>query len=346
MSIKRKLFGITKTGKEVFSYCLSNENGIAITVIDYGCTITSIIVPDKSSQLVDICLGYDKLEDYENGQLYLGAVIGRHANRIASGKLIIEDKNYPVAINNPPNHSHGGIQGFDKHLWQAEIVDHTLVFTRISPHLEEGYPGNLTVTISYHLNFENQLKISYLAISDQTTVVNLTNHSYFNLHGHHNGDALSQSLQIFANSYAPIDRSGLPLGIILPVNNTPFDFRQTKTVGRDIFVIDEQLARGNGYDHYYLLADNNKVKHAASLYSCLTGIHMDIETTNPGMQFYSGNFLTEFLGKAGAIYQARAGFCFETQYLPYSTSYANFDLAKLNAGEIYQQETIFSFTNL
>lgn len=344
---QRKEFGRTKYGEPVFQYNLTNHNGASISFLDYGCTITHIHVPDKNGELKDVCLGFDSIEEYETNRGFFGSIVGRHANRIQDASFELNGKIYQLAKNNGPNHLHGGVRGFDKYVWKADTDGDDLVFYRLSPDGEEGYPGNLNVKVIYSLLNDNTLRITYEAESDADTVVNLSNHSYFNLNGHQNGNVLDHILQIYAEEFTENDEKGLTNGVILSVAGTPFDFRTPKRIGEDIDQDDVQLRNAGGYDHNWVLSKKdpkeNGMHKAAKLYSPLSGIVMDVGTTLPGMQLFSGNGLPGIPGKDGAVYSQFGGLCLETQYFPNGMACENFPSPILRKGEVFQSMTEYHF---
>jgi aldose 1-epimerase len=325
---------------------LENRTGASATILDYGCTVQSLCVPNAREAFTDVVLGYDTVSDYEENSGYVGATVGRFANRIGGSTFTLNGKTYKLARNDGENHLHGGLRGFDKVLWKAEMRPDALVFTRLSPDGEEGYPGNLAVTITYALTDANALSISYDAVSDQDTVVNLTNHSYFNLNGE--GPVLGHALQVFADYLTENDQNCLPTGVLLPVSGTPFDFSKPKQLGCDIGAEDVQLRFGSGYDHNYVLqgADPARLKKAAVLFAPESGITMTTYTTQPGLQLYTGNHLIPRKGKNGSRINRRTGVCLETQLWPNATAYDHFPSPVLRAGERYHTETVYRFQAL
>ncbi|CUO11104.1 MULTISPECIES: aldose epimerase family protein [Clostridium] len=344
MRITKREFGITKEGIAVHEFKIENQIGEYITILDYGCTLTSINVLDKNENLVDVCLGYKTLEEYENNISYLGAIIGRHANRIKEGKFILNDTKYELAINNGPNHLHGGKKGFDRYVWDHIINGNSITFFRVSKHLEEGYPGNLSIEVKYEFNDEGELIISYYATTDRETIVNLTNHCYFNLNGENKGNILGHKLKLNASKYTENDEHCLPTGNILNVEESPFDFREGKKIGRDINDEDIQLKNGLGYDHNFILDSEENMKYVGELEGDESGIEMKIYTTCPGVQFYSGNVLDGENGKSNTVYNKRAGLCLETQYFPNSLECSNFPSVILKEGESFKEKTIYKFS--
>ena len=339
--ITHYIFGQTKDGKRVNAYYLTNSHGMTATILDYGCIVQALKVPNVQGGLTDVVLGYDTITEYEENDGYLGAAIGRFANRIGKSEFTLNGKTYQLSSNDGENHLHGGVKGFDKFIWSAAENGNVLVFSRISPDGEENYPGNLTVKISYELTDENALKISYDAETDADTVINLTNHSYFNLNG--SGSALTHTLQVFAEQFTENDEHCLPTGKILKTLGTPFDFSTPKTVGLDIDADDIQLHNGNGYDHNFVLLDSAELKKAAVLCGSESGISMTTLTTLPGMQVYSGNWLSPRKGKNGSQIDRRCAICLETQVFPNALACPNFPSPILRAGENFHTETVYRF---
>jgi aldose 1-epimerase len=345
--IQKRTFGKMPSGEEVYEYTLTNTSGMEVSVITYGGIIRTLLVPDKNGTFADVVLGYDHLQGYLESNPYFGALVGRYGNRIAKGQFSLDGETYQLATNNIGNHLHGGVVGFDKVLWQAEVIEKemgpVLQMTYLSKDGEEGYPGNLSVTVEYSLTNENELAIEYTATTDKTTIVNLTSHSYFNLSG--SVDILSHQLQINALNYLPVDETLIPLEIT-PVKDTPFDFRRFKLIGADINQEDEQLKNGAGYDHCWVLdASNESMNLAATLYDASSGRKMEMYTTEPGLQFYSGNFLDGTInGKAGKNYGHRSGLCLETQHFPDSPNRPDFPSTTLNPGEVYRIRTVHKFS--
>ena len=347
-------FGTTPEGKEVQLYCVKNNNGMKVEIINYGGTIVRLFVPDKNGNSSDIVLGLNTLEQYMKESPYFGCIVGRFGNRIANGKFTINGVEYQLATNNAPGdipcHLHGGVKGFDKRVWDAKpILDKQkpgIELHYLSKDGEEGYPGTLDVTVCYRLSEKNELIIEYKATTDKSTPVNLTHHSYFNLKGEGDSTILDHILYINADSYTPVDKGLIPTGFILPVINTPFDFQTPKAIGDDINEDNEQLQYGGGYDHNWVLTRDKKgLTLAATLFEPSSGRFMEILTTEPGIQFYSGNFLTgEIIGKSGKPYPYRSGLCLETQHYPDSPNKRNFPSAILDPGEVYQTTTIYKFS--
>ena len=347
-SIQNREFGTMPDGTVVEEYTLTNANGLEMKVITYGGIITSLKTPDRDGNLGDIVLGYDDLEGYIENNPYFGAIIGRYGNRIARGKFTLDSVEYSLATNNIGNHLHGGIKGFDKVLWQAEPIQEdsavSLKMTYKSKDMEEGYPGNLDVTVIYKVANDNTLTFDYYAATDKKTIVNLTNHCYYNLTGVRD-DILSHELYINASQYIPVDSTLIPTSVD-PVEGTPFDFSTPKKIGTDIEVEHAQLKNGGGYDHAWVLnGSTDKMNFAASLYEASTGRFMEIYTTEPAIQFYSGNFLDgSITGKEGTVYQFRTGLCLETEHYPDSPNHPDYPGTVLNPGEEYRTTTITKFS--
>ena len=349
LTMEVKDFGQAEEGPAKL-YTLQNKNGMQVEITNYGGIITRLMAPDKDGQLADVALGFDKLEDYQNDHPYFGAIIGRYGNRIANGKFTLDGQEYTLATNNGPNALHGGPMGFHKHLWQAKEVEREgyvgLELNRVSPDREEGYPGNLNATVRYLLNDQNELLIEYEATTDKPTVVNLTNHSYFNLKGAGKGDILGHELMIGASKFTPVDSTLIPTGELRPVDGTPFDFRTPTPIGERVNAENEQIRYGGGYDHNYVLdREGAGLELAATIHEPTTGRFMEVLTTEPGIQFYCGNFLDgSNIGKGGVPYDYRTGFCLETQHYPDSPNQADFPSTVLQPGEKYEAKTVYRFS--
>lgn len=347
-SVTEAPFGEMPDGSPVSLYTLTNANGLVAKITNYGGIVTELHVPDRHGELGDILLGYDKLEDYIAVTPYFNAIIGRYGNRLGNAQFTLDGQTYQLAKNDGDNALHGGVAGFDKVLWNAEPIEGkaALRLTRVSPDGEEGYPGNLDTTVIYELTDDNDLVISYEATTDKPTVVNLTQHNYYNLRGQGRGTILDHELTIYADAYTPVDAGLIPTGEIAPVEGTPFDFRQAKPIGSRIEADDEQLARGLGYDHNWVLSEEvpEGLIKAARLYDPTSGREMEVWTTEPGLQFYSGNFLDGTItGKEGATYHLRYGLCLETQHFPDSPNQPDWPSTRLNPGETYSTQTIYRF---
>ena len=327
-------------------FTLTNANGVELKAIGYGGIITSLKVPDRTGKLDDVVLGFERLDDYLKDHPFFGAIIGRYGNRIAKGQFRLDGQAYKLATNNGPNHLHGGTKGFDKVPWKVEPVgNNALTFSRVSADGEEGYPGNLRVQVTYTLTDKNELQVDYLATTDKATPVNLTQHSYFNLAGQASGDILGHQLMLNADRYTPVDETLIPTGKLAPVAGTPFDFTKPAAIGARINTADPQLKHGGGYDHNWVLNRKGQgLQLAARVLEPKTGRTMEISTTEPGIQFYSGNFLDGTLtGKGGAVYKHRTGFCLETQHFPDSPNQPSFPSTILKPGQEYRSRTVFTF---
>jgi aldose 1-epimerase len=350
MAITKHAFGKTLDGTIVDLYELTNTQGVRAAITNYGGIIVSLLVPDKEGTLADVIVGHETLQGFLEANLYFGALIGRFGNRIAGGKFTLNDVEYTLAQNDGQNHLHGGIKGFDKKMWKAqEIRDENnpgLKLTCVSADGEEGYPGTLSVTVVYTLMEENALRIDYSAITDKDTIVNLTNHTYFNLAGTGNGNVLNHDLMLNADRFTPVDETLIPTGELRSVKGTPMDFTQPTAIGVRITDEYDQLHFGpGGYDHNWVInASEESLAFAARVYEPATGRLMDIYTTEPGIQFYSGNFLDgSIAGKGGQIHQHN-GFCLETQHFPDSPNKPDFPSTVLKSGETYTSTTIYKFS--
>ncbi len=350
-TISYDAFGTTPEGQTVTLYTLTNSNGVEAQITNFGGVIVSLKVPDRNDSLADVVLGFDKLEPYFEDSPYFGALVGRYGNRIAKGKFTLDGQEYTLAQNNMGNHLHGGLRGFDKMLWQAEPQsgDSSSVGLKLryqSPDGEEGYPGTLTTTVIYTLTNDNELRIDYQATTDAPTVVNLTNHSYFNLTGQGGSSILNHEVMINADRFVPVDSTLIPTGELAEVAGTPLDFREPTPIGARIDAEHPQLEYGIGYDHCWVLnKEGDALTLAATVYEPNSGRFMEVHTTEPGVQFYSGNFLDGTLtGKDGAVYEQRTGFCLETQHFPDSPNQPNFPSTELRPGETYQTTTVYTFS--
>lgn len=346
----RREFGTLEDGRTAHLYTLTNKQGTAVKITNYGGIITSLRVADKDGNPGDIVLGFDELDGYlQEGVPYFGALIGRFGNRIANAQFELDGDTYQLAANDGPNHLHGGEQGFDKVLWEAESFENEegqgLRLQYLSEDGEEGYPGNLSVEVTYTLTDDNELKIAYSATTDKATVVNLTNHAYFNLAGHDHGTIVDHRLMINADEYLPVDDTLIPTGERRKVEDTPFDFTDPTLIGRRINEENEQLKRGQGYDHCWVLnGEWGKMRLAASVHEPASGRFMEVYTTEPGIQFYAGNFLDGSLSGKGTSYPHRSGLCLETQHFPDSPNQPDFPSVKLRPGETYQTQTSYKFS--
>ena len=341
MKITKRPFGTLADGTAVSCWTMENAHGLRAELLDYGATIRSVQVPDRAGRLIDVVLGYDDLAGYAGNPSFYGATIGRFGNRIGGAEFALNGKTYWLAKNNGENHLHGGLRGFDKYVWDAEILEDGVKFSRVSPDMEEGYPGNLAVSVTYRVE-NGALVIMYDAKSDRDTLCNLTNHSYFNLNG--SGSALSHVLQINADQFLENSNQCMPTGKILSVDGTPFDFRAPKRVGQDIGANDQQLQNCGGYDHNFCLPDTGELYEAAVLSSPKSGITMKTLTTMPGVQLYTANFLGPWAGKGGTMYDKRGAVCLETQFYPNAMRCEGFRKPILKAGEAYHQVTVYAFS--
>jgi aldose 1-epimerase len=346
--IEKAPFGKTPSGESVSLYTLKNSSNARVQIMTYGGTVVSLKVPDRNGNVADIVLGYDTLDGYLKNSPYFGSIIGRYGNRIGRGQFSLGGKQYTLPKNNGENTLHGGIKGFDKVIWKATEIKTKdgpgLSLSYLSKDGEEGFPGNLSVTVVYTLTNNNELRIEYSATTDKTTVVNLTHHSYFNLAGE--GSILQHELMINADRFTPVDAGLIPTGELRNVKGTPMDFTKSIAIGKRIDQQDEQLILGKGYDHNWVLNNSTgKLSIAARVYEPLTGRVMEVLTAEPGLQFYSGNFLDGTItGKGGHVYKQRFGFCLETQHFPDSPNKPAFPSTILNPGQQYKSTTIYRFS--
>ena len=335
----KKEFGATKNGEKASCYVLKNSKGMEAVVSDFGASLLKLYVPDKDGKTQDVVLGYETLEDYENGGDSLGATVGRVANRIGMAEFELNGKKY----DNGKNTLHGGIDFYNKRMWDVKEEDDThVVFALVSPDGDQGFPGEVKIEVSYTITEENELKIHYHAIPDQDTLLNMTNHSYFNLSGHASGTAWNAKVWIDADAFTETDAELIPTGTVVPVEGTPMDFRKEKVVEKEIGADYTPLKLAGGYDHNWVL-NGKGFRKAASAESEETGIKMEVYTDLPGMQFYSGNFLAGSKGKEGAVYEKGYGICFETQYFPDAIHKENFESPITKAGEVYDTTTVYKF---
>lgn len=325
---------------------LKNKNGLVAVITPFGGKVISLWVPDKTGKLGDVVLGYDLADEYIKGNPYFGALIGRYGNRIAKGKFSLDGKEYQLATNNGANALHGGPHGFHNLLWQKKnSTPNQLVLTYLSKDGDEGYPGNLNAQVTYTLTDDNELMIDYEAVTDAPTIVNLTHHSFFNLAGEGNGDILNHMMTINGDAFTPVDSGLIPTGELKPVKGTPFDFTKPTAIGKHIDEADEQLKNGKGYDHNWVLSKKaNELSLAATVTEPTSGRVMEVWTTEPGLQFYSGNFLDGTnVGKGGKKYEFRTAFCLEAQHFPDSPNHPDFPSTVLKPGDKYSQKTIYRF---
>lgn len=350
-------FGTTADGVPVQLYTMTNAHGMKASVTNYGAIVVELTAPDRTGHFDDVVLGFSKLDTYLHGSPYFGAIVGRFGNRIANGRFTLDGKTYTLATNDHPGGTscalHGGVKGFDKRVWKAEPVtrknDQGVKLSLHSPDGEEGYPGNLDVTVTYWLTANNELKIDYSATTDKATPVNITHHGYFNLKGEGKGDILDHQVTLHASRFTPVDKGLIPTGKLQPVKGTPFDFTKPHTIGERVNTNDVQLLNGGGYDHNWVLdrkkTDGKKLTLAAEVQEPTTGRRMEVWTNEIGIQFYSGNFLDgHFTGKGGAPYIKRSGLCLETQHFPDSPNQKTFPTTILKPGQTYQSTTIYRFS--
>ncbi len=344
--MSKTLFGTTGKGKEAYKYSIENANGMKAVITDFGATIIDLYVPDKNGNLRDVSLGYDSVEPYEKEVTYFGATVGPYANRVSDAKIEIDGIEYQLDVNDNENNLHSGFNTMAKNVW--DVKEHTankIVFSYENPHLAQGFPGNMTVELTYEISEDNQLKIAYHGVSDKKTTFNMTNHTYFNLNGQDSGNVHEQELWIKASGYTPVKSSkAIPTGEVASVEGTPFDFRVAKPIGKDIVVENEQLTFGNGYDHNFAVdKETDGIEKIAEAYSPESGIVMEVLTDCIGIQLYTGNFIGGQKGKNGHVYVNREGFCLETQYYPNSINEPNFVRPITEAGEAYDTVTIYGF---
>lgn len=351
--VEKKSFGKLSNGDEVFLYTLTNKTGLKAEITNYGATVVSLFVPDKNGKLEDIVLGYDDIDGYEKGESFFGAIVGRYGNRIARGKFVLDGKEYQLSINNGENHLHGGKIGFSKRVWEvlgaeSKMGGSSMTLKYVSKDGEEGYPGNVELTVNYQLTADNELFINYTATSDKNTILNPTHHSYFNLTGDPNKTVLDHLLMIDADKFTPVDKGLITTGEMADVANTPFDFRTSEAIGKGINDVNEQLKYGLGYDHNWVLNKHQEqIFKFATAYEPISGRFMEVFTDQPGVQFYSGNFLDgKVKGKHGVMYQQRTGFCLEAQKFPDSPNKHEWPSPILKADKTlpYRQTTIYKFS--
>ena len=346
-SIQRADFGKTREGAAVSVYTLTNKSGVTARITNYGGRVVSLMTPDRNGKMGDVVLGFDSLDGYlQNPSPFFGALIGRYGNRIGHARFTLDGRIYQVDRNDGENSLHGGARGFDKRVWTSrELTDGSLELTYLSADGEEGYPGNLQATVTYHLTDANELRIDYAASTDKDTVVNLTNHSYFNLKGAGTGDILDHRVILNADRFTPVDAGLIPTGELRAVAGSPFDFRNATAIGARIEANDEQIKIGKGYDHNWVLNRSaDGLALAARVEEPSSGRILEVRTTQPGVQFYTGNFLDGTIkGKSGKVYGRRSGFCLETQHFPDSPNKPAFPSTELKPGQKYQSTTVFHF---
>lgn len=336
-------FGMTSKGEEARLFTIQNDKGMEIKVSDYGATLVQVRVPDKEGRLLDVVLGYDDVQGYEAGNAFFGATIGRVANRIGNGEFRLGGRTYELTRNDGQNTLHGGRDFYNKRIWKTgETQEDHVEFLMDSPSGDQGFPGNVKISVTYTLTKDNEVKIHYRAVPDADTLINLTNHSYFNLSGHASGTVLAQEVMLDADAYARADSQSIPTGEIVPVSGTPMDFRQLKPIGAEIDEAYEALEFGKGYDHNWVL-NKKGYRKAAFMRSKESGIAMEVYTDLPGLQFYTANFVDHEKGKEGAVYNMRQAACFETQYFPDAVHKDHFEGPEVKAGEIYETTTAYRF---
>lgn len=347
MAVTTRKFGTLECGAEVTLYRITNSKGAYVSIIDYGATIVELCVPDSTGKLTDVLLGCDDVHAYEHTSGYLGALIGRYGNRIGKGRFPLKGETLQLECNDGNNHLHGGFKGFNYFLWNAEIVDGGVCFSRVSPDGEGNYPGNLSVKCTYTFDDDCELKLHYEADTDKYTVCNLTNHSYFNLNGHDSGTIVDHTVQILADRFTVVDGESIPTGELRPVEGTCFDFRAPKTIEKGLECDCEQLKNTGGFDHNFVLSDEKGVRKAACVTGPKTGIVMEVYTDQPGVQLYIGNALDAKMpvkGVPGKFYTKRTGLCLETQHYPDSVNHTEWPQPFLAPGEKYDTVTIYKFS--
>jgi aldose 1-epimerase len=343
-SITQAPFGQLPDGRQASLFTLANANGMVVKITDFGGIITEIHVPDRDGVFADVALGFDTLEPYRTESPYFGALVGRCGNRIAGGRFVLDGQAVQLSTNDGQNHLHGGTVGFDKALWQASVAGRDLTLKYRSPDGEQGYPGNLDATVIYTLTDDNELVMRFHAVTDRATPINLTQHSYFNLAG--DGDILGHELTIDADAFVPIDAESIPTGALAAVTGTPFDFRTPRAIGERIGFPDKQLRHGSGYDHCFVLNKPAPMQmtRAAHVREPLSGRVLELFTQEPGVQFYSGNFLDGSLAGKGRTYIHRSGLCLEPEHFPDSPNQPSFPNTILRPGEVYETESRFRFS--
>ena len=343
--MEQREFGENSKGDSALLYTCTNKNGMMIGVTDLGATLHAVLVPDRDGNLCDVVLGYDNAEQYEKGTVFFGATVGRNANRIGGAAFELNGKWYELVKNSGENNLHSGLDFYNVRVWEVkERTENSITFLLHSPDGDQNYPGAVAIEVTYTLTDDNEIRIHYYGVPTEDTIINMTNHSYFNLSGHDSGDVLEQEVWIDADAYTRADASSVPTGELVAVEGTPMDFRTAKKIGRDIEQDYEALNFGNGYDHNWVLNNHGEFGKVASLYSAKTGIEMDVYTDLPGVQMYTANFVENEMGKAGAIYQKRHAVCFETQYFPDAVNHENFKSPICRAGEAYDTTTVYRFS--
>lgn len=345
MGITMTDFGVTSKGEAATLYTITNKSGMSISVTDFGAALVSVTAPDRSGKPVDVVLGYDDVKGYEEGTVFFGATVGRNANRIGKASLEINGVTYQLEKNDNGNNLHSGMDFYNKRMWEVRSKNYeSVTFSLHSADGDQGYPGALDMEVKYTLTNDNGVKIEYYSVPSEDTVINMTNHSYFNMNGHDSGEVLGQEVQIAAKYFTRADKESIPTGELTEVVGTPMDFNTKKTIGQDIDEQYEALIFGQGYDHNWVLDNNGKFGKAAEMTGDRTGITMEVYTDLPGMQFYTGNFIENEKGKGGAVYKRRHGACFETQYFPDAIHKDHFPGPICRAGENYRTCTLYKFS--
>ena len=344
MGISKRSFGVTKDGKETFLYTITNEKGMEAAVTNFGAILVQLMVPDAKGGKRDVVLGFDSVTGYEGNDCFFGAIIGRNANRIGGACVTINGIDYKLAENDGKNNLHSGPDVYQKRMWRVvENGDDHVTFLLHSPDGDQGYPGALDMKVTYTLDEENGLTIHYEAVPDQDTVINMTNHSYFNLNGHKSGSVLHHRMQLLSDAFTPADAQSIPTGEVCSVDGTPMDFRSTKELGAEIDAAYEPLILGNGYDHNWVLKNEGRFDKVAEVTGDESGIVMEVWTDRPGVQVYTANFLENEAGRNGAVYQKRDAVCLETQNYPDAVHQKNFPEAICKKGETYDTKTAYRF---
>lgn len=343
MSVSIQDFGTTKKGEKASLYTLENQNGMKAVVSDFGAVLVKLLVKDCGGKSRDVVWGYDNVASYEKNGVFLGATIGRNANRIGKAKFTMSGQEYTLDVNDGKNNLHGGFDGYHARMWQAKVGENAVTFTLESPDMDQGFPGAAHIQVTYTLKEDNTLSLSYEASADKETVFNMTNHSYFNMDGAESDSILEQQVWIDADTFTEADAESIPTGKCLKVEGTPMDFRSYRVIGKEIDADYEPLKFGAGYDHNWVLKNNGKMAVVAKMKSEKSGIVMEVSTDLPGMQLYVGNFLNNELGKDGKKYARRSAACFETQYFPDAVNHANFASPIFKAGETYRTTTEYRF---
>lgn len=339
-----KKFGVTEKGEKPYLYTMQNDKGMQVSVTDYGATLVKVCVPDREGKLTDVVLGYDDAAGYERGGLFFGATVGRSANRIGGAQFEIKGVKYSLEKNDNGNNLHSGMDYYQQRMWEVvENADDHVTFLLHSPDGDQGYPGALDMYVTYSLDEENTVTIHYQAVPDQDTIINMTNHSYFNLNGHDSGDVLGHTVRLEADCFTPADNESIPTGEIRSVEGTPMDFREGKAIGKEIDADDEQIRFGGGYDHNWVLKNEGRFDKVAEVTADRSGIVMEVYTDLPGVQMYTANFVEGEPGKEGACYGKRSAVCLETQYFPDAVHHENFPGPICKAGEKYDTRTAYRF---